>query len=82
MHILKLSHHRSKHHTRNGPSSFRINYFLQHQNERAKGFVAELTLHPFGKYLIPVNFVLEFVNLIAKPISLGLRLFGIYTQVK
>jgi F-type H+-transporting ATPase subunit a len=41
-----------------------------------KGFVAELTLHPFGKYLIPVNFVLEFVNLIAKPISLGLRLFG------
>tara|TARA_B100000029_G_scaffold512295_1_gene608523 strand:- start:4011 stop:4862 length:852 start_codon:yes stop_codon:yes gene_type:complete len=41
-----------------------------------KGFVSELTLHPFGKYLIPVNFVLEFVNLIAKPISLGLRLFG------
>ena len=41
-----------------------------------KGFVAELTLHPFGKYLIPVNLVLEGVNLIAKPISLGLRLFG------
>ena len=28
----------SKHHARNGLSSFRINYFLQHQNERAKGF--------------------------------------------
>tara|TARA_B100000886_G_scaffold324279_1_gene268808 strand:+ start:497 stop:1375 length:879 start_codon:yes stop_codon:yes gene_type:complete len=41
-----------------------------------KGFISELTLHPFGKYLIPVNFILEFVNLIAKPISLGLRLFG------
>ena len=41
-----------------------------------KAFVAELTLHPFGKYLIPVNFVLEMVNFIAKPISLGLRLFG------
>ena len=41
-----------------------------------KGFVAELTLHPFGKYFIPVNFILEGVNLIAKPISLGLRLFG------
>ena len=41
-----------------------------------KSFVAELTLHPFGKYLIPVNFVLEMINFIAKPISLGLRLFG------
>jgi F-type H+-transporting ATPase subunit a len=41
-----------------------------------KGFLAELTLHPFGKYLMPVNLVLEGVNLIAKPISLGLRLFG------
>jgi F-type H+-transporting ATPase subunit a len=41
-----------------------------------KNFIAELTLHPFGKWLIPVNFVLEMVNFIAKPISLGLRLFG------
>jgi F-type H+-transporting ATPase subunit a len=41
-----------------------------------KAFVAELTLHPFGKWMIPVNFVLEMVNFIAKPISLGLRLFG------
>ena len=41
-----------------------------------KAFIAELTLHPFGKWLIPVNFVLEIVNFIAKPISLGLRLFG------
>lgn len=47
------------------------------------GFIKELTLHPFhsGKiyidiFLIPVNFVLETVSLIAKPISLGLRLFG------
>ena len=41
-----------------------------------RAFIAELTLHPFGKWLIPVNFVLEMVNFIAKPISLGLRLFG------
>ena len=41
-----------------------------------KAFIAELTLHPFGKWLIPVNFVLEMVNFIAKPVSLGLRLFG------
>lgn len=47
------------------------------------GFVGELTLHPFGSknifvqiLLIPVNFLLEFVTLVAKPISLALRLFG------
>ncbi|OUR65779.1 F0F1 ATP synthase subunit A [Methylophaga sp. 42_25_T18] len=47
------------------------------------GFMGELTLQPFeAKNLflkilfIPINFVLEFVSLIAKPISLSLRLFG------
>ncbi len=47
------------------------------------GFVGELTLQPFSSknpvvnlLFIPVNFILEFVSLIAKPISLALRLFG------
>ncbi|OOZ18932.1 F0F1 ATP synthase subunit A [Solemya velum gill symbiont] len=47
------------------------------------GFLGELTLQPFQAnnivvkvLLIPVNFFLEFVSLIAKPISLSLRLFG------
>lgn len=41
------------------------------------GFLAELSFHPFpSKLLAPVNFVLEFVTLVAKPLSLGLRLFG------
>jgi len=40
------------------------------------GFVGELTLQPFGKFGLPANFFLEGVNLIAKPISLALRLFG------
>lgn len=40
------------------------------------GFVGELTLHPFGKWMIPFNLLLEGVGLIAKPISLALRLFG------
>ena len=47
------------------------------------GFLGELTLHPFSSkniavqiLLIPVNFLLEFVTLVAKPISLALRLFG------
>ncbi len=47
------------------------------------GFVAELTLHPFESknifikvLLIPANFFLEIVSLIAKPVSHSLRLFG------
>ncbi len=40
------------------------------------GFFAELAFHPFPKFLFPVNLILEGVTLIAKPISLGLRLFG------
>lgn len=40
------------------------------------GFIGELTLQPFGKFGLPVNLFLEGVNLIAKPISLALRLFG------
>ncbi len=47
------------------------------------GFVGELTLHPFNAknpvvqaLFIPVNFFLESIALIAKPISLALRLFG------
>lgn len=42
-----------------------------------KGFAKELTLQPFNHpLLIPFNLVLELVGLLAKPISLSLRLFG------
>ncbi len=40
------------------------------------GFIGELTLHPFGKFGLPINLFLEGINLIAKPVSLALRLFG------
>lgn len=41
------------------------------------GFLAELCFQPFNsKWFIPVNVVLETLQLIAKPISLALRLFG------
>jgi F-type H+-transporting ATPase subunit a len=40
------------------------------------GFLGELTLHPFGKWMMPINLFLEGVNLLSKPVSLGLRLFG------
>ena len=42
-----------------------------------KGFIKELTMQPFNNPLfIPFNLLLELVGLIAKPISLSLRLFG------
>ncbi|RLA21253.1 MAG: F0F1 ATP synthase subunit A [Gammaproteobacteria bacterium] len=40
------------------------------------GFMGELCFHPFPKFLMPFNLFLEGVSLIAKPISLALRLFG------
>ena len=48
-----------------------------------KGFLSSLALQPFSSnnlvlqiILIPINLVLEVVGLLAKPVSLGLRLFG------
>ena len=40
------------------------------------GFVGELTLQPFGKWGLPANLMLEGINLLSKPLSLSLRLFG------
>ncbi|MCY4148292.1 MAG: F0F1 ATP synthase subunit A [Gammaproteobacteria bacterium] len=49
----------------------------------ALGFAAELTMHPFEAknpllkiLFMPINFFLEFVSLVSKPISHSLRLFG------
>ena len=36
----------------------------------------EFLFHPFGKWMMPVNFLLKCVEELAKPVSLGLRLFG------
>lgn len=41
-----------------------------------KGVGAEFLFHPFGKWLMPVNFLLKCVEELSKPISQGLRLFG------
>ena len=43
----------------------------------SKAFIKELTMKPFNTpFLIPFNFLLESVQLLARPISLSLRLFG------
>lgn len=64
-------------------SVFALIIFYSIKEKGLGGFVGELTLHPFSAknpvvqaILVPINFILEFVTLIAKPISLGLRLFG------
>ena len=40
------------------------------------GFLSELAFHPFGKWMLPFNLLIEVPTLFAKPVSLGLRLFG------
>jgi F-type H+-transporting ATPase subunit a len=64
-------------------SVFGLMIFFSIKQKGIMGFVKELTLHPFhapkwyvNVLLVPINLILESVSLIAKPISLGLRLFG------
>jgi F-type H+-transporting ATPase subunit a len=40
------------------------------------GFAKEMLTHPFGPWLFPANLILNIVELLAKPVSLALRLFG------
>jgi len=40
------------------------------------GYTKQFLVHPFGIWLLPVNLVMTLVEEIAKPLSLGLRLFG------
>lgn len=57
-------------------SVFAMIIFYSFKCKGPKGFFSELAFHPFPKILLPFNLILEGVTLIAKPISLGLRLFG------
>ena len=40
------------------------------------GFGHHLLTHPFGKYAAPFNVLMNIIEELAKPLSLGLRLFG------
>ena len=40
------------------------------------GFIWELLTHPFGKWMMPFNLLLNLIEHLARPISLALRLFG------
>lgn len=64
-------------------SIFFLMIFFGIKSKGGLGYLKEFTLHPFHTnnmfvniLLIPVNFLLESVSLISKPVSHGLRLFG------
>jgi len=64
-------------------SVFMLTLYYSVKIKGVMGFAGELTLHPFSSknkvlqaVFIPVNFMLEFVALVAKPLSLSLRLYG------
>ena len=40
------------------------------------GYIKMFLFHPFGKFFVPVNIVMTAIEELAKPLSLGLRLFG------
>ena len=62
---------------------FGMTLYYSVRNKGLFGFIGELTLHPFSSkniaiqtIFIPFNFLLEFVSLVSKPLSLSLRLYG------
>ena len=64
---------------------FGLMIFFSCREKGVWGFIKELTCHPFfapkekwylNILLIPINTILETIALVAKPVSLGLRLFG------
>ncbi|EAR62559.1 F0F1 ATP synthase subunit A [Neptuniibacter caesariensis] len=57
-------------------SVFFLIIYYSIKQKGVSGFLAELSLQPMGKWMIPFNLFLEVVGLLAKPISLALRLFG------
>lgn len=58
-------------------SVFILTIFYSIKMKGIGGFTKELTLQPFNHWAaIPFNLVLEGVSLLAKPLSLSLRLFG------
>lgn len=51
-----------------------IYYNIKHKG--LVGYIKQFLFHPFGPYLMPVNIIMTTIEEIAKPVSLGLRLFG------
>jgi F-type H+-transporting ATPase subunit a len=57
-------------------SVFLVVMFYSFKIKGFGGFTWELLTHPFGKWMMPFNLLLNFVEHLARPMSLGLRLYG------
>lgn len=57
-------------------SVFALIIFYNIKHKGVWGYIKTFLFHPFGKYAIPVNILMTTIEEIAKPVSLGLRLFG------
>jgi len=55
---------------------FFIVLFYSFKVKGVGGFTHELFTAPFGKYMAPMNLVLNLVEYLSKPVSLAMRLFG------
>ena len=59
--------------------SFSVFLLVLYYNIKHKGFFGYLRMflfHPFGKFALPANILMTLIEELAKPLSLGLRLFG------
>ena len=55
---------------------FGLIIFYNVKNKGLVGYIKVFLFHPFGKWLMPVNIIMTTIEEVAKPVSLGLRLFG------
>lgn len=59
--------------------SLSVFWLMIYYSIKVKGlgaFLAEFAFHPFGKWALPFNIILELPGFLAKPVSLALRLYG------
>ena len=57
-------------------SVFGLYLFFSIKSKGFVGFIKSISLHPFGPWMLPANLFIEIIDLLAKPLSLALRLYG------
>lgn len=57
-------------------SVFLLSLYQHFRTKGLKGYIKMFLFHPFGKWLVPFNIIMTAIEELAKPLSLGLRLFG------
>ena len=55
---------------------FALILYFNIKNKGLWGFTKMFLFHPFGKFFVPFNILMTFIEEVSKPLSLGLRLFG------